>query len=132
MYLATKPANRDAVAATQRWHLSRGELRIARPMAAENMALAERLGDPLLLGLAHSLIATVHWYSGDLVAARPHFESGLAVCDPERDRAKTALYDVVIGALCHMWLACVLYCQGSPDEALHHATEAIAVARTAA
>jgi predicted ATPase len=73
-----------------------------------------------------------HFYSGDFDAARPHFENGLAVYDPERDRAMAALNGYDIGATCHMWLAHVLYCRGSPDEALRHATEAIAAARAAA
>jgi class 3 adenylate cyclase/predicted ATPase len=113
-------------------HQSRGELRIALPIGEENMALAERLGDPRLLGLAHLLIGVPHMYSGNLVAARLHFENGLALYDPERDRAMAALNGYDISTTCHAWLAHVLHCQGSPDEALRHATEAIAAARAAA
>jgi hypothetical protein len=65
-------------------------------------------------------------------AARRHLEKGLAPYDRERDRARAVLYGFDLSMGCHSFLAHVLWDQGFPDEALHHAEEAIAAARTAA
>ncbi len=113
-------------------HLSRGELRIALPIAEENVALAERLGDPLLLSQAHFLMAQAHLYSGDVAAARRHSEAGLAGYDPERDRPKDPRVGYDVGVICRVWLGLVLSLQGFPDEALRYAEEAIAAACAAA
>jgi class 3 adenylate cyclase/predicted ATPase len=113
-------------------HLSRGELRLAMPIAEENMALAERVGDQLLLSQAHFLMGQAHFYSGDLVAARRHSEGGLAGYDPERDRARDPRVGYDVGVACRILLGQVLSLQGFLDEALGHAEEAIAAARAAA
>jgi predicted ATPase len=113
-------------------HLSRGELRIARSIGEKNLALAKRLGDPFLRGQAHFLMGQAHFYSGDLGAARKHFETGLALYDPGRDRAKAGRYGRDLCTFCHSFLGHVLSCQGFPDKALRQAKQAIAAGRAAA
>ena len=96
------------------------------------MGLAERLGDPLILGHARYMMALLHRHLGDLAAARRHLEAGLALYDPERDRAEAARYGFDACTACHAVLGWVFWDQGYPDQALRHAEEAIAAARAAA
>jgi predicted ATPase len=109
----------------------RGELRTGLALAEEALALAERLGDLLILGHVRYIMALLHRHLGDLAAARRHLEAGLALYDPERDRAEAARYGFDTCTACHAVLGWVFWDQGYPDQALRHAEEAIAAARAA-
>jgi class 3 adenylate cyclase/predicted ATPase len=113
-------------------HMNRGELRTGLAIAEENLGVAERLGDSHTLTAGHYWMGLADIYSGNLAAARRHLEEGLALYDPERDRAKAARLGFDIRMVCHAMLGLVLLDQGYPDEALRHAEEAIAAARAAA
>jgi predicted ATPase len=109
----------------------RGELRTGLALAEEALGLAERLEDPLILGHVRYIMALLHRHLGDLAAARRHLEAGLALYDPERDRAESARYGFDTCTACHAVLGWVLWDQGYPDQALRHAEEAIIAARAA-
>jgi predicted ATPase len=59
-------------------------------------------------------------------------EEGLALYDPERDRAKASRLGFDARMACHSWLGFVLWNQGFPDQALAHTEEAIVASRAAA
>ena len=131
---AELPAQLQAVWARGRlanFHMFRGELRTVLALAEEALALAERLGDPLILGHVRYIMALLHRHLADLAAARRHLEAGLALYDPERDRAEAARYGFDTCTACHAVLGWVFWDQGYPDQALRHAEEAIAAARAA-
>ena len=131
---ADSPAQPQAVWARGRlanFHMFRGELRTGLALAEEALGLAERLGDPLILGHVRYMMALLHRHLGDLAAARRHLEAGLALYDPERDRAEAARYGFDTCTACHAVLGWVFWDQGYPDQALRHAEEAIAAARAA-
>jgi predicted ATPase/energy-coupling factor transporter ATP-binding protein EcfA2 len=131
---AESPAQLQAVWARGRlanFHMFRGELRTGLALAEEALALAERLGDPLILGHVRYIMALLHRHLADLAAARRHLEAGLALYDPERDRAEAARYGFDTCTACHAVLGWVFWDQGYPDQALRHAEEAIAAARAA-
>jgi predicted ATPase len=113
-------------------HMHRGELRTALAIAEKAFGLAERVGDRLLLGQMHFRLGELGFQLGDLAVARRHLETGLALYDPERDRAQAARLGYDVCAICHVFLAFVLWKQGFPDEGLRHAEEAIVAARAAA
>jgi predicted ATPase len=113
------------------FYMHRGELYTGLAIAEQGIGLVERLGEPLLLCQAHNIIGQLRRYSGDLAAARRHFEEGLALYDPERDRAKAGRLGLDSGMACHAWLGQVLWQQGFPDAALRHSEDAIAAARAA-
>src|SRR5262249_26345375 len=81
---------------------------------------------------AHQEVGRTRFHLGDLAAARRHLEKGLALYDRERDRARAVRYGFDLPMGCHTFLAHVLWDQGFPDAALHHAEEAIVAARAAA
>jgi predicted ATPase len=110
----------------------RGELRTGLALAEEALGLAECLGNSLLLSQARYTMGQFHLFLGDFAVARAHLEAGLALYDPERDRAKAARYGFDICMACHSYLGLVLWDLGFPDQALRHAGEAIGAARAAA
>ena len=131
---ADLPSQRQAVLALRRLaniHMHRGELRTGLALTEEALCLSERLGDPHVLSHVRYNMGLLHDFLGDPSAARRHLEAGLALYDPERDRAKAARYGYDAGMACHSVLAACLWHQGFPDEALRHAEEAIAAARAA-
>jgi predicted ATPase len=113
-------------------HMHRGELSTALAIAEKAFDLAERLGDPVFLGQMHFRLGELGLHSGDLAVARRHLEKGLALYDPERDRAQAARLGRDVCMICHLFLAFVLWKQGLPDDGLRHAEEAIAAARAIA
>jgi class 3 adenylate cyclase/predicted ATPase len=113
-------------------HMVRGELRAGLAVAEENLGFAEPLRDPYTLAACHYVLGQFHYYLGDLAAAHWRLEEGLALYDPERDRAQAARLGFDLCMACHSILALVLGSQGYPDEGLRHAEEAIAAARAAA
>ena len=113
-------------------HMHRGELRTALAIAETAIGLAERLGDPLFLGQMHFRLGELAFHLGDLAGARRHLEIGLALYDPERDRAQAARLGYDVCMACHLFLAFVRWKQGFPDDGLRHAEEAIAAGRAAA
>jgi predicted ATPase len=132
---ANSPAQIQAVSA-RRWlalaHTVRGERRTGLAIAEEGLGLARPLGDSVLLSGIHHLTGLVYLHLGNLTAARLHLEDGLALYDPERDRAKAARFGYDARTVCHSHLALALWPQGFPDRALGHAEEAIAAGRAAA
>jgi class 3 adenylate cyclase len=112
--------------------MHRGELRAAMAIAEAAFGLAKHLGDPLFLGQMHFRVGELATHLGDLAVARRHFEIGLALYDPERDRAQAARLGYDVCMACHLFLAIVRWTEGFPDDGLRHAEEAIAAARAAA
>jgi class 3 adenylate cyclase len=112
--------------------MMRGELRSGLALAEETLALAERLGHPLVLSQTYYLMGMLEYHLGDLAAARRHLEEGLAIYDPARHRARAARYGLDSCVACHAYLSIVLWLQGFPVAALCHAEEAVAAAHAAA
>jgi class 3 adenylate cyclase/predicted ATPase len=106
--------------------MDRGELPRGIALYEEALDLAKRLKDPLLLCYAHYGLAEINLNLPDLAAARQHLELGLALYDPERDRANAARFSRDQGMACHSLLSIVLWLQGFPEQALFHTEEAIA------
>jgi tetratricopeptide (TPR) repeat protein len=131
---ADSPAQSEAILALGSlagYHMFRAELRTALVLAEEALRLAERLGNPSLLGPAHFTIGTVQFHLLQLAAARRHLGEGLARYDPERDRGAAARLGRDNGTTCHTGLGVVLWLEGFPDQALRHEEKAIAAARAA-
>ena len=66
------------------FHFAGGKLHAALTMAEQYRALAERTQQPALLLETCQLMGTTLLYLGDLSAARPHLERGVALYDPQQ------------------------------------------------
>jgi class 3 adenylate cyclase/predicted ATPase len=100
------------------FHQVRFEHEVAREIAEQCVALAERERDPALLVEAHRAAGTTLSWLGRGQIAQTHFEKTLAYYDRDRHRQHTILYgqDSAVGALC--WFAVTLWGLGFPDQAL--------------
>jgi predicted ATPase len=107
-------------------------LHSALAIAEEGLSLAAGLGDPYLLTRSRFEVGAAHLYLANLAAARPHFEEGLALYQPERDHAKAVRdgFDACMG--CRSYLGLAVWQSGFPNAGLRHAEGAIAIARAAA
>jgi predicted ATPase/class 3 adenylate cyclase len=112
------------------WRLVRGDLRLCVDLAADGMALAERLNDPGILMEALFMPGATRFYRAEFANARVCYEKALAAYD---DRERTRFWTAYTGhnaSVTHRcYLALVLWHLGYPDQALKVDREMREVAR---
>ena len=113
------------------WHLVRGDLRPCSDLAADGMALAERLDDPGILMEALFMPGATMFYRGQFADARTCCENAVAAYD-DRDRTKfwTGHTGHNAGVTHRCYLALTLWHLGYPDQALLLDRETQELART--
>jgi predicted ATPase len=113
------------------WRIVRGDLRLCADLAADGMALAERLNDPGTLMEALFMPGVTMFYRGEFAAARDCYEKALAAYD-DRDRTRywTAHTGHDAGVTHRCYLALALWHLGYPDQALEVDGEMRALARS--
>ena len=109
---------------------NRGEYQPMLQVGEQLLSLAQRLQDPdLLLEAHHALWATL-FLGGELAAARPHFEQGLRLYEPQRHHTHAALYSGHDpGVCCHQLAAPSLWLLGYPDQAVANSQAALVLAQ---
>ena len=113
------------------WHLVRGDLRPCVDLAADGMALAERLNDPGILMEALFMPGATMFYRGQFAAARDCYEKAVAAYDDrERTRFWTTYTGHNAGVTHRCYLALVLWHLGYPDQARKLAGQTQELART--
>jgi hypothetical protein len=70
------------------WHIVRGDLRLCVDLAAEGMALAERLNDPGVWMEALFMPGVTMFYRAEFAGARACYEKAIASYD-DRERTKS-------------------------------------------
>jgi DNA-binding winged helix-turn-helix (wHTH) protein/tetratricopeptide (TPR) repeat protein len=96
------------------------ELPTARALGEQLFALAQRLQDPGLLGVAHSVLGTTLSSLGEPLLARAHLEQGIALCSAQRHAR--------LQAICLSFTGRVLWTLGYPDQARQRIQEALTLA----
>jgi class 3 adenylate cyclase/predicted ATPase len=100
------------------YYLIAGKLQTALEVAEQYRALAQRAQDPELLLETCQLVGLTLHHLGDLVAARPHLEQGMALYDPERHHALIFRHGGVdTGVAMQTHLALTLWLLGYPSQA---------------
>ena len=94
----------------------------------ELMALAERVGDPLLIALSHWL-GWVSLLRGEFDRALNHLGQVTDFYDPQKHGSLLLFYGVDPGAICLSWIAWTLCQLGYPDQALERARQALSLAQ---
>jgi serine/threonine protein kinase/predicted ATPase len=110
---------------TWEWRLVRGDIRMCPDLAADGMALAERVNDPGMLMEALFMQGVTMFYRGQFADARAHFEKAISSYDDrERTKAWAAHTGHNAGVTHRCYLALTLWQLGFPDQAEKVMTEA--------
>ncbi len=100
------------------YYLVAGKLQTALEVAEQYRVLARRTQDPELLLETCQLVGLTLHHLGDLVAARPHLEQGVALYDPEKHHALIFRHGGVdTGVAIQTHLALTLWLLGFPSQA---------------
>jgi hypothetical protein len=105
-------------------YLVRSELSRCEGLGAQLFGLAQGQPDPVFLLLAHNVLQQPLFHLGEFAAARRHQEQGLALYDPGRHGALTAVYGEDPGVGCLVYGAATLWHLGYPDQAQRSAQAA--------
>jgi class 3 adenylate cyclase/predicted ATPase len=111
------------------YYAVRAELHTAHELSQQLLSLSERQHDPAMGLEACQAMGITLSMCGELVLARPHFERGLALYDPQKHGTHPFLYgqDSQVVCLCHV--ALVLWLLGYPEQARQRSHEALHRAR---
>jgi DNA-binding winged helix-turn-helix (wHTH) protein/predicted ATPase len=108
----------------RRVYFARGEVAMMKALAEEQLRLAERSAEPLLLAEARTAVGFAAAYRGDLAAARANLEEGMALYDSGQPQACGLPVGEDPGITCGAHMAIVLWLLGSPAQALQQALQA--------
>jgi class 3 adenylate cyclase/predicted ATPase len=102
---------------------------VVRELAAQFLALGERLGATVPLMFGHRLMATTLVHTGDIAEGRAHYDQAIALYDPAAHRPLATRFgqDIRVAILSYRSLA--LWLLGYPKAALADAEHALKDAR---
>ena len=111
------------------FYRQRAELHTSSEVGQQLLALAQSVGDPQLLVVAHQALGTTLYFMGEFVEARSHLEEGIALYDRRQHRTRAVLYGQDPAVVCLSTLARTLWALGYPEQALKRLSESVALAR---
>ena len=103
---------------------ARLEIRQARTLGEEYLALAQQRHDEVALVEAHRVLGTSLFYLGEFVLARAHFEQGIARYHLQREHFRGVKRGEDPGVACLAFLVSTLGFLGYPDQARQYAEQA--------
>jgi predicted ATPase/DNA-binding winged helix-turn-helix (wHTH) protein len=107
----------------------------ARALGERCLRLAQGMRSAARLLEAHYALGESLYFLGEVAAARPHFEQGIALYDPQHHRPNGTMDCHVLqdpGVVCHSFLAWILWTLGYPMQALQQSGAALTLAQTLA
>lgn len=107
-------------------HEMRAELRTARKLGEQLLALAQHLDDPDLLIEVHRALGNTLLWIGEFAHAREHLQKALALHNPEHHKALAFQYGTDPRTVCLLYETLALWVLGYPEQALHKSGEALA------
>ncbi len=111
------------------FYVTQSRLDDATELAAQQLALADRLGEPRVrLGGLYSS-ALIRYFRGDTPGALAHFEQLDSIFDPALHGELISARGENIGAVSRVWRGWALWMHGDPDRAIAAAQEGVALAR---
>jgi DNA-binding winged helix-turn-helix (wHTH) protein/predicted ATPase len=114
------------------FYLMRGELRTAREVAEQLLALTDGASDPAILVAAHNMVGLGLFYGGQFVEALAHFERAWELYDPEQSftRLRALSVDHDSGVSCAAHTAMTLMILGYQDRAAQRMRDCLGHARS--
>ncbi|NOT56145.1 MAG: AAA family ATPase, partial [Deltaproteobacteria bacterium] len=114
------------------FHEVRADLRTARVLGEEMLAIAQREQTPALLLQAHHVLGETLYLQGELAAAREHLEHAIALYDPQQHAALGLLYGLDPGVVSLSYAAWTVGLLGYAEQKLVRVQQALTFARQAA
>jgi len=111
------------------YYLWGSDVHSAHELGGQLLELAEQAGDPARLMLAHYVQGWNMYILGKLASARVHLEGANHLYDPEQHHRLAFGYGLDPGVACRMWISCVLWLLGYPDQARERGQRALELAR---
>jgi predicted ATPase len=105
------------------------DLQTAHALSAQLLPLAQQAQEPAMLGAAHAALGATLYHLGAVAAAYRHSAQGIALYDPQQQRASAFLYGQDAGVLCHGYTARELWSLGFPDQGLAQNAAAVTLAQ---
>jgi predicted ATPase len=118
----------SALVSLSRLYLNRAKIQKARELAEQCFTLAQSVQDPVLLQEGHRRLGSSLFFHGELVAAREHFEQGIALYDVRHSYLRAFSDGMNPSVICLSYLAWSLWLLGYPDRALNRIYEALTLA----
>jgi class 3 adenylate cyclase/predicted ATPase len=100
-----------------------------RDLSAQFLALAEKQGERVPLMIAHRITGASLLLTGNIAAARMHFERAIALYDPSEDRPLATRFNQDTRVISLSWLSLAMWLLGYPDAALAISERALHDAR---
>ena len=113
-------------------HEMRAELRTARKLSEQLLALAQHLDDPDLLIEVHRALGNTLLWIGEFTHAREHLQKAVALHNPEQHKALAFQYGTDPRTVCLLYETLALWVLGYPEQALQKSREALARAEEGA
>lgn len=110
------------------FYVVRADFRQALELGLRLLRLAEAQDDAGLTLQAHFAVGLSRLQLGELVAARQHFERGVALDVPGRRRTRPGVEVADAGVTTRSFLAFVLWMMGTGDQAIRYNDDALALA----
>jgi predicted ATPase len=111
------------------FYRNRGTLHTSRELGEQLYRLAQREAMPALRLQAHDALGTTLLMLGEFAAAQIHLEQGIALIDPEAQRALEGHQGAAPGVRCLFDAALTLWYLGYPAQAVRRSLEALALAQ---
>jgi predicted ATPase len=99
-----------------------------REVAETFLADVQQRPDSPQAGVAHRLMGTTGWYSGDYLGARPHLDRALAISDHDRDLKLSASFAYDQGVAAKFYLGMSLWALGETDRGAGLLEDALSLA----
>ncbi len=106
-------------------HEMRAELRTARKLSEQLLALAQHLDDPDLLIEVHRALGNTLLWIGEFAHAREHLQKAVALHNPEQHKALAFQYGTDPRTVCLLYETLALWVLGYPEQALQRSREAL-------
>jgi predicted ATPase len=106
----------------------RAEYETALDLLEQNLSLAERAEDPVLVAMTHWGMGYCSLFRGELTQALDQLEHVIAFYDPQQHHALAYVYGLDPGVACLSWSSWLLWLLGYPDQALKRRQEVLALA----
>lgn len=106
-------------------HEMRAELKTARKLGEQLLALAQHLDDPDLLIEVHRALGNTLLWIGEFAHAREHLQKAIALHDPEQHTALAFQYGTDPRTVCLLYETLALWALGYPEQALQKSREAL-------